>query len=76
MEDVIDKPEVLGCLKECRIETETCTAECECLGLCERELKACSEKCQSHPFQNDHDKEECLKECSYDAEICSEPCDE
>lgn len=23
MEDVIDKPEVLGCLKECKIETET-----------------------------------------------------
>lgn len=75
-EEAIDRPEVIGCLRECRLETEECENECACLGLCARELQGCEKSCQSHPFQNDHNKSECLEECSHDAEECKDVCDE
>lgn len=74
MEDVLDKREVMGCLRECKLQTATCENTCTCLTNCTTRMKDCDKRCRAHPFQNSHDRRECQAECSYEAEQCGNKC--
>lgn len=76
MEDVLDKLDVLSCLADCKLKSETCDTTCICLTDCASRMKGCGQLCKSHSFQTSHDRRECYAECSYETEQCRNKCNQ
>uniref|UniRef100_A0A8W8J366 Uncharacterized protein n=1 Tax=Magallana gigas TaxID=29159 RepID=A0A8W8J366_MAGGI len=76
MEDVLDKSDVLSCLADCKLKSETCDTTCICLTDCASRMKGCGQLCKSHSFQTSHDRRECYAECSYETEQCRNKCNQ
>lgn len=76
MEDVLDKPDVLSCLADCKTKSETCDTTCICQTDCASRMKGCGQLCKTHRFQTSHNRKECYAECSYETEQCRSKCNQ
>lgn len=73
-EELSNRVEIMHCLIECNDEYVECEAECTCVSKCSRDLKACTSRCNTHPFQNRWDRRQCRQDCIHEDEICQDLC--